>query len=301
MFPKTITRSLILSRKPCCIGHVANSAVAAPKPGGICAIVPGARRVIGLSAVRDGGAGNDLLRTWPRGAFAVNRAQTLPGRLLEILALPLVVAGLALTIRSLRAGHAPVLANAAVPVAACMAGVILGLSVLYKRWKAAVCIGIFVAGGARTWAVFAGGSPQLRAATEMDLRQIVAVGPGLPSGDARFGALLRATFASSETDRAGQSAIEQNRAAILAFGIAVGHANMARLIGLKPDSALVQNGVAVTQGTTLNGREDWPRHFAVSAALAVLGHMVVSDAGGLMKEELDTLTRGSGFSFGDLD
>lgn len=107
-----------------------------------------------------------------------------------------MVAGLALTIRSLRAGHAPVLANAAVPVAACMAGVILGLSVLYNRWKAPVCIGIFVAGGA-TWAVFAGGSPQLRAATEMDLRQIVAVGPSLPSGDARFGALLRATFLDS--------------------------------------------------------------------------------------------------------
>jgi hypothetical protein len=50
----------------------------------------------------------------------------------------------------------------------------------------------------------------------------------------------------------------------------------------------------------LDGRSDWPRHFAVSAALAVLGHPAVSDAGGLMKEQLDTLTKGSGFSFGDL-
>jgi hypothetical protein len=50
----------------------------------------------------------------------------------------------------------------------------------------------------------------------------------------------------------------------------------------------------------LNGREDWPRHYAVSAALAVLEHPIISDAGGLMKEQLDTLTCGSGFSFGNL-
>ena len=219
--------------------------------------------------------------------------------MLQIIALPLLVAGLALTIRSLRAGHLPVLTNAVVPVAACMGGVILGLSVLYRRWKAAVCIAT-LAICAATWAIFAGGSTQLRAATEESLRRIIAAGPGLPSGEARFGALLQAAFSGSETNRAGLSTIEQNRAAILAFGIAVGHPKIARYIGLKTDSALVQNATAVTQGAILDGRLDWPRHFAVSAALAVLGHPIVSDAGGLMKEQLDTLARGTGFSFGDL-
>ena len=41
--------------------------------------------------------------------------------------------------------------------------------------------------------------------------------------------------------------------------------------------------------------EDWARHSALSAALAVLEHPLVSDAAGLMKEELDALTHGSGF------
>ena len=50
----------------------------------------------------------------------------------------------------------------------------------------------------------------------------------------------------------------------------------------------------------MRGREDWARHYALSAALAVLEHPLVSDAAGLMKEELDALTHGSGFSFGDL-
>ncbi len=232
-------------------------------------------------------------------AFAVNRAQTARGRLLQGMVLPLVVAGLGLTIRSLRAGHLPVLTNAVVPLAACMGGVILGLSLLYRRWKPAVCI-VTLAAGAALWVIFAGGL-QLRAATEEHLGRIVAAGPGLPSGDARFGALLQAAFATSETERTALSIMEQNHAAILAFGIAVGQSNIARLIGLKTDSVLVQNAVALSQGTTLNGRADWPRHFAVSAALEVLGDPIVSDAGGLMKEQLDTLTRGgSGFSFGDL-
>jgi hypothetical protein len=231
--------------------------------------------------------------------FAVKGTQTFRGRLLQTVALPLVVVSLALTIRSLRAGHAPVWINVAIPVAACMGGVVLGLSVLYRCWKVAGCIVTFVIGIAM-WAILTGGSPQLRAATEENLRRIVAAGPSLPSGDARFGALLQSAFATSETIRADLSTIEQNRAAILAFGIAVGHSNIARFIGLKADSVLVENAFAVSQGTTLNGREDWPRHYAVSAALSVLEHPIVSDAGGLMKEQLDTLTRGSGFSFGDL-
>jgi hypothetical protein len=54
------------------------------------------------------------------------------------------------------------------------------------------------------------------------------------------------------------------------------------------------------EGTTLAGRADWTQHYTLSAALAVLENPLVSDAGGLMKEQLDALTQGTGFSFGDL-
>jgi hypothetical protein len=54
------------------------------------------------------------------------------------------------------------------------------------------------------------------------------------------------------------------------------------------------------EGTTLRERADWPRHFWVSAALAILENPFLSDAGGLMKEQLDALTNDSGFSFGDI-
>ena len=51
--------------------------------------------------------------------------------------------------------------------------------------------------------------------------------------------------------------------------------------------------------TTLRGREDWTKHFFVSAALTVLSAQAPSDAIGVFKEELDA-GGGSGFSFGDL-
>jgi hypothetical protein len=63
---------------------------------------------------------------------------------------------------------------------------------------------------------------------------------------------------------------------------------------------LVQSAIHLRKGLTLRGREDWSRHYTLSAALTVLENSLVSDAAGLLKEELDALTRGSGFSFGDL-
>jgi hypothetical protein len=66
------------------------------------------------------------------------------------------------------------------------------------------------------------------------------------------------------------------------------------------NSKLVRTASTVRAGTTLRGRGDWARHYCLSAALAVVENSLISDAGGLIKEELDALTHGSGFSFGDL-
>jgi hypothetical protein len=95
-----------------------------------------------------------------------------------------------------------------------------------------------------------------------------------------------------------RSMIEQNRSAILGWGIGLGDPPLARFVGLDLDSELVRRAVALSQGATIRGRKDWPRRYALSAALALLGHPLVSDAGGLMKEQIDALTQGTGFSFG---
>jgi len=68
-------------------------------------------------------------------AFAANRARTLWRRFLQILVVPLVVVGVALVVRSVRLGHLPLLANAVIPISACMFGVGFGLAQRYWGWK----------------------------------------------------------------------------------------------------------------------------------------------------------------------
>jgi hypothetical protein len=232
-------------------------------------------------------------------AFAGTRALTLRGRLLQMAVLPLVVAGLAVLIRCAKLGHWPMLANALVPIAACLLGVGLGLGLLYRGWKVTllVALGVF---GAAGWGLLGSNSAELSRDTEASLRRLVAAGPSLPSGQARFGALWQTAFAPMPAHSRPATSIQHNRAAILALGIAIGHERLARFAGLDPKSDLVRQSVSLRAGTTLRGRDDWPRHYALSAGIAVLEHPLVSDAGGLIKEQLDALTQGSGFSFGDL-
>jgi hypothetical protein len=233
------------------------------------------------------------------GAFLVNRASTLRGRLLQIIILPPAIIAVALVIRSAKGGHLPMLANVAIPTAACYFGVLLGIGALYRRWKATLILALAVIAAA-LW-VFLGRVPaKVSGDTEAHLRRMVASGRNLPPGEMRFGALLQTAFAPLPTDSALGQAVEHNRSAILALGIAVGHERIAYYVGLEADDELLRKAILLREGASLRGREDWARHYTLSAALAVLEHPLVSDAAGLIKEELDALSHGTGFSFGDL-
>jgi hypothetical protein len=120
-----------------------------------------------------------------------------------------------------------------------------------------------------------------------------------PAGDARFGTALETAFAFARARSAEGSAIEENRAALLALGIVLGHPRLARAVGEKLDHGRAEVAARVREHTTLRGRADWTRHFTVSGALTVVSSVAPSDAAGLLKEELDA-DGGSGFSFGDL-
>ena len=53
-------------------------------------------------------------------AFAVKRAPTTRGRLVQIMTVPITIVLVALIIRSAKMGHLPVWINAAIPIAACL-------------------------------------------------------------------------------------------------------------------------------------------------------------------------------------
>jgi hypothetical protein len=138
----------------------------------------------------------------------------------------------------------------------------------------------------------------MRAAVAEHCRRLLDAAESLPRGDARFGAAFETAFASARERSANGSAVEENRAAILALGILLGHRRLEPFVGnvLDGDDRLPARRL---RGAELRGRADWPRHYLVSAALTVLSAEAPSNAIGLLKEELDA-AGGSGFSFADL-
>jgi hypothetical protein len=119
------------------------------------------------------------------------------------------------------------------------------------------------------------------------------------AGEGRFLNGLALAFASARGRSPARSAVVENRAALLALGAVFGHSKLVRSIGERPDEATLARIERWREGALLRGRNDWVRHFSVSAALTILSAVAPSDAVGLLKEELDA-AGGSGFSFADL-
>jgi hypothetical protein len=142
-------------------------------------------------------------------------------------------------------------------------------------------------------------SASQREAVYAHVDRLLEVLPAAPPGDARFTRALQASFALARERSASGPAVEENRAALLALGIVLGHPRLARAVGEKLDERRLELARRVREDTTVRGRADWTRHFAVSCGLTVVSAVAPSDAAGLLKEELDA-DGGSGFSFGDL-
>jgi hypothetical protein len=119
------------------------------------------------------------------------------------------------------------------------------------------------------------------------------------NNDERFGLAVQTAFHLARERSAADSAVQANRNAVLALGIALGHYRVESLLGKFLDDSTRESVKEAFRGTTLRKRDDWTKHFFVSAALTVIAAGNVSDATGLFKEEKDA-GGGSGFSFGDL-
>jgi hypothetical protein len=142
-------------------------------------------------------------------------------------------------------------------------------------------------------------SEAMRDAVYAHVDRLLEALPAAPAGDARFGVALETAFALAHDRSAQGSAVEENRAALLALGVVLGHPRIARAVGEKLDGERSEIAGGVREDATLRGRADWARHFAVSGALTVVSAVAPSDAAGLLKEELDA-DGGGGFSFADL-
>jgi hypothetical protein len=94
----------------------------------------------------------------------------------------------------------------------------------------------------------------------------------------------------------GGSAVEENRAALMAMAMYIMGVNVGKVIG-QDGQALPRNG---RHKFELSKRYDFAQHFLVSAGLASSAGTEFSDTVGLLKELDDSRSGGSGFSFTDL-
>lgn len=110
----------------------------------------------------------------------------------------------------------------------------------------------------------------------------------------------RFLFEEAKRQAPSRSALRQNRTAIMAAGIWMGHAKLARVTGQRLDQETYDR-IARTGGrVSVQGRNDLVRHYWVSAAITAFASARVSNLAGITKEEMDSGEGGSGFSFPDL-
>ena len=117
--------------------------------------------------------------------------------------------------------------------------------------------------------------------------------------DASFSRYLGAAMALARQRSATGTAVDENRAAILALAIYFGDPRFERLIGAVRTGELAASPPDAGH-VTLRGRRDLVQHFTVSAALAVTAGSGIADVIGEIKEVEDTGSGGSGFSFTDI-
>ena len=142
--------------------------------------------------------------------------------------------------------------------------------------------------------------PDVAFETELYLRHLIATYERLPAGGDRFGLLLQAAFTMAAERSTVHDPLLENRAAIFALAILLGHIDLEPFVGELLDPNLRAQAKRVIGTVPLRGRKDWTRHFWVSAALVLLSNEATSDRIGLLKEQLDAEDGGSGFSFADM-
>jgi hypothetical protein len=143
------------------------------------------------------------------------------------------------------------------------------------------------------------GQPDVAFETGIQVRHLISLYDSLAPDSDRFGLLMQAAFTLASERSAEHEPRLENRAALFALAILLGHPNLEPFVGEVLDPDLHSKARRMLDTVAVRGRVDWVRHFLVSAALVLVSNEATSDRIGLLKEQLDS-QGGSGFSFGDM-
>jgi hypothetical protein len=142
--------------------------------------------------------------------------------------------------------------------------------------------------------------PDVSSETAEYVQQLIAINSKLPADADRFAVLFQEAFKLAEERSKEHDPVLENRAAIFALAILFGHQDLEPFIGEVFDATTRKKASEMIGTAKLRGRNDLPRHFLVSAALALLAGESASDRIGVMKEQIDSQAGGTGFSFVDM-
>lgn len=140
-------------------------------------------------------------------------------------------------------------------------------------------------------------------AARAQLAHLASSAETLAGSEDRFAASMETAFGlARERTLTGGDPVVESSGAILALATVLGHPRLRVFAGLDPEEEMILSARRGIREVTLRGRADWTKHFFVSAGLTQLSSVSISDAAGVLKEELDadTVRGGSGFSFADL-
>lgn len=142
--------------------------------------------------------------------------------------------------------------------------------------------------------------PDVADETRVYVQHLISVFEKAPKDTDRFGLMFQAAFKLAAERSANHDPVLENRAAIFALAILLGHQELEPFVGEVFDDDTRAKGAKMVNSVEMRGRQDLPRHFMVSAALALLAGEAVSDRIGVMKEQIDSKQGGTGFSFVDM-
>lgn len=146
----------------------------------------------------------------------------------------------------------------------------------------------------------ASSSEEVLASTRAQINNLLAVVEQLPDIQPSFEMCFETAFSLARDRSIDGDLITENRAAVFALGMLLGHHRVEEFLGPVYAESGHYAARRALYKVTLHGRSDWTKHFCVAAAIALFSDEIISDAAGLLKEELDADIGGSGFSFSDL-
>lgn len=121
--------------------------------------------------------------------------------------------------------------------------------------------------------------------------------PLLAGGPTSLDQLLQPMFAlAGQRTAEGNDAASENRALLMALGVAINGSNIKHLVGSEKAATIATYS---RPHLVLRGRNDLVKHFIISAAITAAGGGGLADMIGVFKE-VDDSRGGSGFSFADL-